>query len=373
MNVTDDRPPHRAPAGAAPGTITVAPDAAQPRIEVISYGSAAEAGAPARVEVASIRDIPELPPQHGIRWVNVTGLGDEDVLRDIGERFEIHELALEDIAGTSQRPKVESYGNFLFIVARVPAPAPEVQSADVPPLRTEQLALCVGRDFVITFHESAAAVLAPVRRRLLAGGSTMRKRGPDYLAYAILDSGIDAYFPVLENCGEHVEGLEAEVIDAPSAGSIGAIHSLKRSLLTARRAVWPLREVVNSLIRDESPFMSRQTRVFLRDCYDHVAELLDIIETYREVATGLVDILLSSQSNRMNEIMKVLTIIATIFIPLSWLTGLYGMNFDPASPWNMPELSWRFGYFYALGLMLAVAGLMVIWFRRKGWIGGSGK
>lgn len=382
MNTPKFRRPHRPPAGSAPGTITVHPDAAAPRIDVVSYGpdSAPESIRPE--QFASIGELPELPPGHTVRWINVSGLGDATVLRDIGERFNIHPLVLEDIGNAGQRPKVEAYSDFLFIVSRVPVPdgtrprpweRDAEEAPDENPLRTEQLSICLGHDFVLTFQEDAEEVLEPVRRRLTVAGSALPKRGADYLAYAILDTSIDAFFPLLEDYGEDLEDLEADVIKAPSVDRIGRIHGLKRNLLTARRAVWPQREMLNGLIRDESPFVSVQTRVFLRDCHDHAVELIDTIEIYREITSGLVDILLSSQSNRMNEVMKVLTIIATIFIPLSWIAGVYGMNFSTDSPWNLPELNWRFGYFYSLGLMLLIAVAMLVWFWRLGWIGKRGK
>lgn len=371
---------HRPPVGAMPGTLTVSPTAASPRIDVLSYGPDAGPETVSRQPLDSIHDLPDLPPDHTIRWINVAGLGDGETLRAIGERFSIHLLALEDIAVTGQRPKVEPYKDFLFIVSRVPAggaSGPISGGAGTAfsggLLATEQLSICLGRDFVLTFQEDADDVFGNVRHRLMAEGSAIRSHGADYLAYAILDAAIDAFFPLLESCGEDVEDLETEVIESPALDRIGRIHAMKRNLLTIRRAVWPQREMLNGLIRNETPFVTAQTGIFLRDCYDHTVKLIDVIETYREITSGLVDILLSSQSNRMNEIMKVLTIIATIFIPLSWITGLYGMNFNTESPWNLPELSWRFGYFYALGIMLTIAGAMLIWFWRKGWLGARGK
>lgn len=364
--------PHPAP-GTAPGTITVSPDAARPRIDVLSFGPDPAADIH-RQTIGSLAELPPLPPGHQVRWISVTGLGDARLLEAIGRRFRIHPLTLEDIANSVQRPKVEPYPEYLFIVAR--APVVGRSTADLTPdpdiaaelLQTEQIAICVGRDFVLTFQERHDEVFEQLRARL-RGGDAIRTHGTDYLAYAILDATIDAFFPLLEAYGERVDHLEARVINSPTIAQIAHIHDLKRNLLTARRAVWPQREMLNALVRDETPFISGQTRLFLRDCYDHTIQLIDTIETYREVASGLVDILLSSQSNRMNEIMKVLTIIATIFMPLSFIAGIYGMNFDTESPWNMPELHWRFGYVAALALMLAIGLAMLWWFRRKGWLG----
>lgn len=375
MTLVKPRPWHRPPSGSPPGTITVNPSAAEPRIDVISYGPDADPGTVQLQRVNSISDLPELPAGHTVRWVNVSGLGNADVLRSVGEHFGIHDLVLEDIGNTAQRPKAEAYREFLFIVTRVPVPSENAEdglgedSLSELLLGTEQLSICLGNDFVITFHEGVEETFEPVRRRLLAEGSLLRGRGADYLAYALLDAAIDSYFPLLEEIGEEIEELEDDVIRAPAVDRIGRIHAMKRNLLTIRRAVWPQREMLSSLIRGDSPLVSEQTRVYLRDCQDHAVEIIDTVETYREITSGLVDILLSSQSNRMNEVMKVLTIIATIFIPLSWIAGVYGMNFNTSSPWNLPELEWRFGYFYSLGLMLLVAVLMSVWFWRKGWIG----
>ena len=369
---------HRSPPGTAPGTLTIDPCAETPQIDVMSFGPDADPATIARRPIASIDELPPLPPGHTIRWISVSGLGDAEVLRAIGARFNIHPLVLEDIANTAQRPKVEAYSDCLFIVTRVPAgdgsrpgTRNSGRSGDDGALVTEQLSICVGRDFVITFQEDAEDVFEPVRHRLAGDAGRMRARGADYLAYAILDTAIDAFFPLLEVYGENVEDLETDVIEKPAVNQIARIHDLKRNLLTARRAVWPQREMLNGIIRDETPFISADTKIFLRDCYDHTIQLIDMIETYREIASGLVDIQLSSQSNRMNEIMKVLTIISTIFIPLSFIAGVYGMNFDTASPWNLPELKWRYGYPAVWVLMIVIAGSLLLWFRRKGWIGKS--
>jgi magnesium transporter len=208
-----------------------------------------------------------------------------------------------------------------------------------------------------------------VRDRIRKGGNKIRNTGPDYLAYALLDAFIDNYFPFLEQLGERLETLEDEVILRPDTQTITQIHRIKRDLLTMRRAVWPLRDALTSLIRESTPLITDDTRIYLRDCYDHTIRLIDLLETYREIATGLTDIYLSSMSNRLNEVMKVLTIFTAIFIPISFIAGVYGMNFNPnSSPWNMPELNWKWGYPFALALMAAVAIVLLIYFRRKGWL-----
>jgi len=376
--LTPMRRHRRSPPGSSPGTVTVEPCAGAPRIDVTSFGASADPATITRQALASIEDLPPMPTGHTVRWINVAGLGDAAVLRAIGQRFDIHPLALEDIANTLQRPKVEAYESFLFIVTRVPAPSAAARPGageDRRPrgrdavLVTEQLAICMGEDFVLTFQESDQDLFAPVRERLKSGSGRLRSRGVDYLMYALIDAAVDAYFPLLEAYGERVEDLETDVITKRDIDQIGRIHDMKRNLLTARRAVWPQREMLNAIIRDAGTRGCEETKVFLRDCYDHTIQLMDMIETYREITSGLIDMQLASQSNRMNEIMKILTIIATIFIPLSFIVGVYGMNFSTDSPWNMPELKWRYGYRAVWALMIAIAAGLLVWFRRRGWIG----
>jgi magnesium transporter len=236
-------------------------------------------------------------------------------------------------------------------------------------IQSEQLSLYLGPRFLLSFQEIPGDCLDPVRSRLRQGGA-LRERGSDFLAYAILDAVIDGYFPVLEHCGDRLESLEEEVLAHPSPAAVRRVHEVRRELLLLRRAVWPLREAVNALLRDPHPRLGEETRLFLRDCYDHTVQILDLVETYRELASGLTDVYLSSIGQRTNETMRLLTVISTIFIPLTFLAGVWGMNFDTASsPWNMPELLWRWGYPAALAFMLAIALLMLWAFRRRGWLG----
>jgi magnesium transporter len=301
-------------------------------------------------------------------WLNVDGLGNIDTIKQVGEMFDIHPLALEDVLSLHQRAKVDIYDGHLFIATRMPLNADGETAEDHAIADTEQLSICLGEDFVVTFQEVPGDVFDPVRRRLRAPTGQMRQRGTDYFAYALIDAALDAYFPLLEHYGEYVESLEIDVLQNPDHRHSERIHDLKRDLLTLRRAIWPQREMLAALARDETPLVSDATRIYLRDAYDHAIQLMDMLETYREIASGLVDIQLTSVSNKMNEIMKVLTVIATIFIPLTFIVGVYGMNFDPAkSPYNMPELEWRFGYIAVWVLMLAVAGGLGAWFWRKGW------
>ncbi|GAB4233281.1 MAG: magnesium/cobalt transporter CorA [Methyloligellaceae bacterium] len=347
--------------GAAPGTLAPRPDAGQTRIEVIAYGPETIV----EEKAVGIEAIGKLRAAGGVLWVSVTGLGDVALIEALGEAFGLHRLALEDVINAHQRPKAEAFDDHVFIVARAPVAG--------HPGDSEQFCLFVGEDFVLTFQEQPVATIAPVRNRLRQGGGRLRKSGPDYLAYALIDAIIDGYFPLLEHCGDRLEDLEDEIVTAPDQDHVSALHELKRELLMIRRLVWPMREMINSLIRDEQGRFSETTRLYLRDCYDHAIQLMDITETYREIATGLLDIYISSISAKMNEVMKILTIIATIFMPLAFITGIYGMNFDTSSPWNMPELRYPYGYPVVLLSFVVITGAMLVYFRRKGWLGERGR
>jgi magnesium transporter len=340
------------PPGTRPGTLTVDPAAPKPVISAIAYG-------PDECRELHPQDAAELKDVLGkwpVVWVNVDGLGDTELISRIGELFNVHRLALEDVVNVHQRAKVEPYEDHLFAVARMVHGGERVE--------TEQVSFFVGEDYVLTFQERTGDCFDLVRQRVRSGRGRIRRGGASYLAYTLLDAIIDAYFPVLEVHGERIEALESEVLAEPGPEVVGRIHAIKRDLLVLRRAIWPHREAANTLLRDDSPFITDETRVYLRDCYDHTVQLLDIVETYRELASGLLDVYLSSLSNRMNEVMKVLTIFAAIFIPLTFVAGLYGMNFE----W-MPELHWSWGYPAALAVMAALAAVMLVFFRRKGWIG----
>ena len=343
--------------GAPPGSLVVDPHAPLPIIRVIAYGSEA-------VHEELVEDVSRIGSYLGrqpVTWVNVDGLGDAAVIRKLGEIFGIHRLALEDIINSHQRAKVDQYDNHLFVVGRM------VEMADH--VETEQLSLFLGKSYVLTFQERVGDAFDPVRERIRKAGGRVRNAGPDYLAYALIDAFIDNYFPVLEKYGERLESIEEDVLSRPEPVLVSRMHEVKRDLLTLRRAIWPLRETVNSLVREPSPFISDETRVYFRDCYDHTIQIIDLLENYRDVASGLMEVYLSSVSNRLNEIMKILTMFTAFFIPLSLIAGIYGMNFNTArSPFNMPELNWYFGYPFVLGLMATVALGMVTFFRRKGWL-----
>ncbi|MFP4354284.1 MAG: magnesium/cobalt transporter CorA [Phycisphaerae bacterium] len=349
---------HRSHTGAVPGSFQVDPEAPKPVIHVMGYGP----GVCDEQPVDSPDQLAELQGRWPVMWVNVDGLGDEQVVRRIGEIFHLHPLALADTVHTSQRAKVDEYDEHAFCVIRMATPDHGMD--------TEQVSLFLRDKVVLTFQERPGDCLDPVRQRIRSGLGRIRTMGADYLAYALMDSIVDGYFPVLEDFGEQVEQLENDVIHRPREAMIGDIHGVKRSLLNMRRATWPLRDALTGVLHGDIERFGDQTRLFMRDLYDHVTQVIDTIETYRELASGLLDVYLSSMSNRMNEVMKVLTIIATIFIPLSFVAGLYGMNFNPeVSRWNMPELSWAYGYPAALALMALIAFTMLYFFWTKGWLG----
>ena len=352
----------RAKPGSPPGTLIAHSGAAETRIRILTYGpdgyheDSPQSGA----------DISLAGGQFPVTWIQVSGLADVGVIERIGARFAIHSLALEDIVNVHQRPKMDTFKDQVFIVCR----AVTVNGSE----DTEQVSLILGDGYLISFHENHTDCLDPLRDRIRDGKGRIRQSGADYLAYAVVDTVIDAYFPVLETAGETLDGLEDLVVARPAPWQIQDIHDLKRRLLHLRRCIWPMRDMTNALIRDEIPLITKDTRIYLRDCYDHLVQLMDIVETDRETVSSLLEVYLSSLSARMNEIMKVLTIIATIFIPLGFFAGLWGMNFDTkASPFNMPELGWRFGYPAALAFMAAIAGGLVYYFKRKGWIGGTAR
>jgi magnesium transporter len=348
------------PPGTAPGTLNIDPGAPRPVIHLIAYG-------PDGLTETAIDDVDKLPAMigaHPVNWINVDGLGDEGVLTKLAAQFHVHRLALEDVVNTNQRAKIEHYPDQLFMVAH------QIHTDDG--ISTEQLSLFLGPNYLLTFQERSGDAFDPVRKRIREGRGRMRQAGPGYLAYTLLDAVVDFYFPVLERFGEELDVLEDEVLYHPHRGTIARIHHVKRELLVLRRSMWPLRDALHALLRDETPLFQPEDRYYLQDCYDHTMRVLEMVDTFREVGSGLLDVYLSSVSNRMNEIMKVLTMFASIFIPLSFIAGLYGMNFDPSrSRWNMPELAWRYGYPFALSIMAAVAGGLLLYFRRKGWLGGD--
>ena len=342
------------PAGAQPGTLMINGRGVRPVIRVMKYS----ADHLEEHDVADAEQAARYLEDGAVCWIDVQGLGDENVLRALAAKFSIHPLALEDVVNVPQRPKAELYVNHLLCITRMLF----LRAPD--DMETEQVSLFIGKNYVLSFQERRGDVFDPVRARLRQGGPIFRAAGAGYLAYALLDAVIDGYFPIMESFGEHLEALENKIVADPRRAVLRKIHHAKRELLALRRTIWPQRETLNSLIRDTNPFIDEMTRMHLRDCYDHCVQLMDVIETYRELAAGLMDVYLSCVGNRQNEIMKVLTIMATIFIPLTFMAGVYGMNFQ-----YMPELHVVWGYPFLLIAMALVAGGMLLYFRRKGWLG----
>jgi magnesium transporter len=349
--------------GAVPGTLVLASNE-KPRIFVIDYCATHVI----EKEVFEIDDVASYLTDStpSVTWVDVRGIGHQPTFERLGQIFHLHPLALEDVVNVPQRPKSDLYPEQQVVVARM------IQMPEDGRVKAEQVALVFGKDFLLTVQEDPDSdVFDPVRDRIRNARGSVRSLGADYLAYALLDAVVDGFFPVLEQLGERLEDLEETVMDGRHTRSRD-IHQIKRELLTVRRAIWPQRDVVNVLLREESPFIGKEARVYLRDTYDHTVQVMDMVETFREIASGLMDLYLSSVSNRMNEIMKVLTILSTIFLPITFIAGVYGMNFDTAaSPYNMPELKWRYGYPCTLAAMaLSVLGLL-LYYRRRGWLGGG--
>lgn len=345
--------------GASPGTLVADPSAAAPNIRVMAWTH--DAFQEARVTDPS--ELRRFLGKHRVTWIDVDGLGNAQVIEQIGKVLRLHPLALEDVLSQTQRPKVEDYPENLFVVVRMVF----LREAHV---HTEQLALFVGDDFVATFQGNAPGdSLEPVRERIRRAGR-IRDSGPDYLAYALIDAAIDYYFPVTDELGDAAERMEDELLTAPIADAPQRIQQLKQDLMALRRVVMPLRDVCSMLSRDDNPRIKPETRLFFRDCHDHTVQLLDVLSAYRELAASLTELYLARVGNRMNEVMKFLTLVATVFIPLTFIVGIYGMNFDvDASPWNMPELKSPYGYPAVMLGMLALAVALVAYFRHKGWLG----
>lgn len=294
-----------------------------------------------------------------ITWINVDGVHSTDIIEKIGNLFNLHPLTLEDIAHTDQTPKIEDYDDYLFIVLKMLHYNEILEQID-----TEQVSLCLGPNFLISFQEEKSGnIFAPVIDRIKNGKGRIRKMGADYLAYTLIDTIVDRYFLILEKIGEKIELLEENIVNHPTQGVLHSLNTLKREMIFLRRSVWPLREVLSILGRGESSFISESLLVYLRDVYDHTIRIIETIEAYRDILSGILDIYLSSISNRINEVMKVLTIIATIFMPLTFIAGIYGMNFK-----YMPELEWAWGYHAILAFMAAIGIFMLIYFRIKKWI-----
>ena len=352
--------------GESPGTLRPRSQrvSRKPVITLIEYDRA-------HLEERVIENKEELLPHldnQRVTWINIDGLGDIDILRDLGSRFDLHPLALEDVLDTGQRPKVEQYDNYLFIVAHM------LYLDRGKAMCGEQVSMFLGKHFLITLQEEAEFdVFEPVRVRIRAANGTIRKMGPDYLAYALLDSIVDHYYPVLEDVGAKIDLIEDTLVDVPTSSPVGELHGHKRALTHIRRFIWPVRDLVNFLLHEEGGIITKGTKVYLRDCYDHTVQLMDLVESYRDVLSGLMELYLSAVGIRTNEIMRVLTVISSVFIPLTFIAGVYGMNFAREAdgrklPWNMPELVAPYGYIACLLFMLAVAIFQIVYFKKKRWL-----
>jgi len=342
--------------GQTPGTAEYVGDAREHTVSVDAFEY--DADGVVRTVPATQQQLSTLRESSQCAWINVDGVHDVDSVQRIAGAFDLHPLAVEDIVHTGQRPKADEYPGHLYIVLRMLCWDESTQQVD-----DEQVSIVVGPTWVISFQERQGDVFDPIRERIQTDRGRVRKLGADYLAYALLDAIVDHYFAVLEELGDRIESLGEEMARDPKPEELDAIRRLKRELLFVRKSVWPMRELLSALQRDENPLLTDSVRPYLRDVYDHTIQTIDAVETFRDMLASLTDLYMTSVSNRMNEVMKVLTIIATIFIPLSFVAGVYGMNFA-----FMPELHWKYGYFAALGVMLCVAAVMIAYFKRKRWM-----
>ncbi|HEY3294053.1 MAG TPA: magnesium/cobalt transporter CorA [bacterium] len=309
-------------------------------------------------ELQNVEEVSGWLGREGVLWLDVSGLGDVQALEQIGKQFNLHPLIVEDIVNTDQRPKFEDYGSVFYIVIRLIA-----YGNSETDVQTDQISLVVGQNFVLSFKEQPNAIFQPVRERIRLTQGRIRSTGPDYLCYRLMDAVVDNYFFTLEKLGDETEALEDAILEGADPGDLAEIHRLRRQMIYLRKAVWPLRDVIGVLVHGESPIITRETTVYFRDVYDHAVQAMDTVDTYRDMLSAILDMYLSGVNLRLNAVMKVLTVIATIFLPLSFLASLWGMNFK-----YMPELSEPWGYPAALALMLCTVAGMLYYFRRKGWM-----
>lgn len=344
------------PIGSRPGTLVIPAGSPPPRIRVMAYDVAGLR----EMEIADVEELGAYPAAEGVCWIDVQGLGSEAVLRRIGTLFDIHPLALEDAVNVPQRAKSEVYPHQQLVIARLPILE---EDGDV---RTPQVCFLIGARYLLTFQERSFGFFEAVRERLRSGIGPMRGAGPDYLAYALLDTMIDHYYPIAECISEELEALEDEIVAEPRPSALTRLHQLRSRLAVLRRVAWPQREAVSALMRERTPFVSESVQVFLRDTLDHISQIVEMIDSAREMAVGLSELYLSTIGHRTNEVMKVLTLMSSVFIPLTFVAGIYGMNFE-----NMPELHAERGYYAVLAVMVVMALGMLVYFRRRGWLGGG--
>ncbi len=340
-------------AGLPPGTLMHIGEAKRhtPKISIIDYNET-------KFEEKVAQNAEECFPfrqKKSITWINIDGIHDSKIIHDLGEHFGFHPLLLEDIMNNEQRPKIETFEDHIFIILKM-------LSYDKKQVTTEQISIIIGKNFVISFQEIEGDIFDPIRKRIRENKGKLRKRGPDYLAYSLIDAIVDHYFAVLEKLEEQIEEAE-ESIGRPTAETIKIMHQLKRQTILLQRSIWPLREVVSGMMRSESALLKKTTAIYLRDVYDHTIQIMDTIETFRDLLAGMMEVYLFSVNNRTNEIMKVLTIIGAIFIPLTFITGVYGMNFA-----FMPALAWEYGYYAVMSGMLIIVLFLLLYFRKRRWI-----
>jgi len=348
------------PPGTAPGTLSdlETTESIEYRISLINFSDTYFE----EIKVDKVEKCRAFLKQPEITWIHIQGQPTPQILHEFATLFEIHPLALEDIHNTGQRPKIESYDNQLFTIINLPIFVDDS-------IISEQISIFAGSDYVISFHMSEKDSFEPIRKRLRKHSGKIRSRNVDYLLYSLLDIIIDEGFPVLETFGEKIDTLEEELLEKPTNNTLKKLHNLKRELLILRRMLWPHRDLLNKLLRDESNLINDDTTIYLRDCYDHTVQIMDLMETYRDMTASMLDLYLSSISYKLNDVMRVLTVISTIFIPLTFIVGVYGMNFsvNTKSSWAMPELHWEYGYPILWIFMSGIALGMLIFFKRKGW------
>jgi magnesium transporter len=343
-------------AGSAPGTLFFVGEKKVEKVTVtiIDY----DVDNLQETEVASVDECLAYRDKKSVTWINISGLHDVEIIEKLGEKFNLHPLLMEDIVNTEQRPKLEDYDDYLFVILKILYAEGENHF-----IQHEQISLIITPSLVISLQEKEGDVFDPVRQRIRKGKGRIRKSGTDYLGYALIDTIVDHYFKVFEEIGEKIEVLQEEVLSKPDPATLQAIQKLKREMIFIRKSIWPLREIISGLLRSESALIKGDILPYLRDVYDHTIQVIDTAETFRDMLSGMLDIYLSSLSNKMNEVMKVLTIMATIFIPLTFIAGIYGMNFE-----FMPELKWHWSYPVLWIILITIFVAMVFWFKRKKWL-----
>jgi magnesium transporter len=344
------------PVGAAPGTVMyIGEERTEPVvISCIRY----DADSAAEPVVVSPAECKKPTAQGGVAWYTIDGVHDAEVLRIIGENFNLHPLVLEDIANTKQRPKLEDFDDYIFIAMKMITFDEQARE-----LCAEHVSFILGKGYVLSFLENEGDVFSPVRSRIRTNKGKLRKMGADYLTYSLMDSIVDNYFAVLEDLGEQIDEVEEEVVESPNIRTLKTVHLLKRELIFLRRSVWPMREVVNTMLRDDHELVNEEVKIFLRDLYDHTIHVIDTVETLRDIVGGMLEVYLSSVSNKLNQVMKVLTVMSSIFIPLTFVAGVYGMNFQ-----YMPELQWQYGYpLVMVGMLVVAVGLLGLFYKKE-WL-----